>query len=134
MLDLKLVVENKERVLEPLASRGQSLPQIQAWPGLEGVDPWALDAQRRAAIQKVEQLRHRQRVAGEEIARRGRGKEDASGLKAEMKAGADEIKVLEARQQAGGEAIRSFLLIVPHMPDASVSLGADAFANLEVPR
>src|SRR5258705_4081477 len=50
MLDLKLVVENKERVLAALASRGQSLQQIQAWPGLESVDPWMLDGQRRAAI------------------------------------------------------------------------------------
>ena len=134
MLDLKLVVENKERVLEALASRGQSLQQIQAWPGLEGVDPWMLDGQRRAAIQKVEQLRHRQRVAGEEIARRGRGNEDASGLKAEMKAVADEIKILEARQQEVEEAIRTFLLVVPNLPDASVPVGADASANVEVRR
>jgi seryl-tRNA synthetase len=128
------VVENRERVLAALASRGQSLQQIQAWPGLEGVDPWMLDGQRRAAIQKVEHLRHRQRVAGEEIARRGRAKEDASALKAEMKAVADEIKVLEAQQQQVEEAIRTFLLVVPNLPDASVPVGADASANVEVRR
>ena len=72
-----------------LASRGQDLAQVQAFPGLAGVDPWALDAERRALIQEVEQLRHRQRVAGEEIARRGKAKEDASDLKAEMKGVAD---------------------------------------------
>jgi seryl-tRNA synthetase len=134
MLDLKFVVENKERVLEGLASRGQSLEQLQAWPGLEGVDPWALDAQRRTAIQKVEQLRHRQRLAGEEIARRGRAKEDASELKTEMKGVADEIKLLEVRQQEVEEAIRRFLLVVPNLPDASVPVGADASANVEVRR
>ena len=99
MLDLKFVVENRERVLLALRSRGQTLEQIQAWPGLHGIDPWTLDGERRAAIRKVEQLRHRQRVAGEEIARRGREKQDASALKAEMKGVADEIKALEVRQQ-----------------------------------
>ena len=69
MLDLKYVVENREAVLAMLASRGQGLAGVQAFPGLAGVDPWALDAERRALIQEVEQLRHRQRVTGEEIAR-----------------------------------------------------------------
>src|SRR5260221_14790765 len=39
VLDLRWVVENREAVLAMLRSRGQSLEQIQAWPGLEGVDP-----------------------------------------------------------------------------------------------
>jgi seryl-tRNA synthetase len=84
MLDLKYVVENREAVLAMLASRGQGLDDVQAFPGLAGVDPWALDTERRALIREVEQLRHRQRVAGEEIARRGKAKEDASELQAEM--------------------------------------------------
>ncbi|HSB60695.1 MAG TPA: serine--tRNA ligase, partial [Vicinamibacteria bacterium] len=92
------------------------------------------DGERRAAIQEVEQLRHRQRIAGEEIARLGRAKEDASALKAEMKGVADRIKALEARQQEAEEAIRRFLLVVPNLPDASVPVGADAAANVEVRR
>jgi len=134
MLDLKFVVENRERVLVALRSRGQTLEQIQAWPGLHGIDPWTLDGERRAAIQKVEQLRHRQRVAGEEIARRGREKQDASDLKAEMKGVADEIKALEVRQQEVEDAIRRFLLVVPNLPDPSVPVGPDASANAEVRR
>ena len=134
MLDLKFVVENRERVLAALQSRGQSLEQIQSWPGLQGIDPWTLDGERRAAIQKVEKLRHRQRVAGEEIARRGREKQDASELKAEMRGVADEIKALEVRQQEVEDAIRRFLLVVPNLPDPSVPVGPDASANLEVRR
>jgi seryl-tRNA synthetase len=49
--------------------------------------PWELDAKRREIIQKVEALRHKQRLAGEEIARKGKAKEDTSALKAEMKIG-----------------------------------------------
>jgi len=134
MLDLKFVVENRERVLQALLSRGQTLEQIQAWPGLSGIDPWTLDGERRAVIQKVEQLRHRQRLAGEEIARRGREKQDASELKAEMKGVADEIKTLEVRQQEVEDAIRRFLLVVPNLPDPSVPVGPDASANTEVRR
>ena len=58
VLDLRWVVENKETLLGMLESRGQSLEQLRAWPGLEGVDPWALDAERRSTIQEIERLRH----------------------------------------------------------------------------
>ena len=134
MLDLKYVVENREAVLAMLASRGQGLDDVQAFPGLAGVDPWALDAERRALIQEVEQLRHRQRVAGEEIARRGKAKEDATDLKAEMKGVADRIKAGDARLEEVKAAIERFLLVVPNVPDASVPVGKDASDNVEVRR
>ena len=134
MLDLKYVVENREALLAMLASRGQSLEDVQAFPGLAGVDPWALDSERRALILEVEQLRHRQRVAGEEIARRGKAKEDASDLKAEMKGVADRIKSGDARLEEVKAAIERFLLVVPNVPDASVPAGKDASANVEVRR
>jgi seryl-tRNA synthetase len=134
MLDLKYVVENREAVLAMLASRGQDLAAVQAFPGLAGVDPWALDAERRALIQEVEQMRHLQRVTGEEIARRGKAKEDASELKAEMKGVADRIKQGEARLEDVRSAIERFLLVVPNVPDASVPVGKDADANVEVRR
>jgi seryl-tRNA synthetase len=134
MLDLRFVVENKDRILAMLASRGQSLDQVRAFPGLEGIDPWVLDAERREAIQQVEALRHRQRVAGEEIARKGRAKEDAADLKAEMKVVSDEIKSQDGRLQAIEEKLRAFLLVVPNLPDDSVPVGKDADANVEVRR
>jgi seryl-tRNA synthetase len=134
MLELKLVVENREAVLAMLASRGQDLAQVQSFPGLAGVDPWALDAERRALIQEVEQARHRQRVAGEEIARRARAKEDAGELKAEMKGVAVGIKRGEARLEEVQAAIERFLMVMPNFPDPSVPAGADASANVEVRR
>jgi seryl-tRNA synthetase len=134
VLDLRAVVENREHVLAKLASRGQSLEQIQSWPGLEGVDPWALDAERRAALQRVEQQRHRQRVCGEEIARLGKAREDASALKAEMRGVSDEIKQLEGRLAELEATLRRFLLVLPNLPDESVPIGADARANREVRR
>jgi seryl-tRNA synthetase len=134
MLDLRFVVENREQILAMLASRGQSLEQIQAGPGLTGTDPWRLDADRRALIQEVEQLRHQQRKVGEEIARRGKAKEDASDLKAEMRGVAARIKEGDARRQDVEERIRRFLLVVPNVPDADVPVGPDESANVEVRR
>jgi len=134
MLDLKYVVENREAVLAMLASRGQCLEDVQASPGLAGVDPWALDAERRALIREVESLRHRQKVAGEEIARRGKAKEDASELKAEMKGVAERIRQGDARLEDVKAAIERFLLVVPNVPDASVPVGKNAAANVEIRR
>jgi seryl-tRNA synthetase len=127
MLDLKWVVENRGAVEQMLAERQGALD-------LSHGDPWALDTERRALLQKVEQLRHRQRVCGEEIARRGRAREDAADLKTEMKGVSDEIKGLEARLAEVEEAIRRALLVIPNVPDASVPRGADASANVEVRR
>jgi len=127
-------VENREAVLAMLASRGQGLDDEQAFPGLAGVDPWALDTERRALIREVEALRHRQHVTGEEIARRGKAKADASELKAEMKGVADRIKQGDARLQEVKAAIERFLLVVPNVPDPSVPVGRDAAANVEVRR
>lgn len=134
MLDLRFVVDNKERVLERLASRGLSLERLQASPGLAGLDPWLLDGERRAALQQVEQLRHRQRLVGEEIARLGRANQDATSLKAEMKGVADEIKSLEERLGEIESRLRQFLLVVPNLPDESVPVGPDASANQELRR
>jgi seryl-tRNA synthetase len=134
VLDLKWAVENKQRVLEMLGQRGQSLEQIQGWPGLEGADIWALDVERRAAIREVEELRHGQRKVGEEIARLGRAKQDASALKDEMKGVAERIKALEATLQDVEAKIRQVLLLIPNVPDPSVPVGADAEHNVEVRR
>jgi seryl-tRNA synthetase len=124
VLDLRWVAENRERLEAALRDRGQPL---------EDTRLWGLDAERRASLQKVEQLRHRQRLAGEEIARLGKNKEDASALKAEMKGVAEEIKSLEAQLQEVEDALRGVLLLLPNLPDASVPVG-DASANSEVRR
>ncbi|MCL4817764.1 MAG: serine--tRNA ligase [Vicinamibacteria bacterium] len=134
MLDLKFVIENRDKVLERLRARGSSLEQVLAWPGLEGVDPWALDVERRATIQAAEERRHRQKKVGEEIARRGKAKEDTSGLRAEMKVVSDEIKALEEKLAAIEEKLRQFLLVLPNLPDDSVPVGASADDNVEVRR
>jgi seryl-tRNA synthetase len=132
LLDLKWVVENRGVIEAMLAARGTSWSALAS--EVDGIDPWALDVDRRRTIQEVDERRHKQRVCGEEIARRGRAKEDAGPLKAEMKQVADEIKVLEVKLQEIEEKIRRVLLVVPNVPDATVPAGRDASANVEVRR
>src|SRR6185503_19715440 len=83
---------------------------------------------------RVEQLRHEQRVCGEEIARRGRQGEDSSALKTEMKGVSDEIKTLEGRLQEVENGLREILLRLPNVADDSVPVGRDAASNPEVRR
>ncbi len=128
MLD-KATLNDKDKLVAALGTRGLSLEQLTT----QG-DPWALDAQRRAALQRVESLRHQQRLCGEEIARRGRAKEDATGLKDEMKAVAQEIKDLESRLQELDANLLAVLATWPNLPDASVPVGRDEHANVEVRR
>ncbi len=125
MLDRRFVVENKDLLLAMLERRGQA--QLQG-------DPWALDLRRKQALQRVEALRHQQRKVGEEIARLQKAKQDASALKAEMKGVADEVKSLEAELQLAESELDALLLTLPNLPDASVPVGRDAAANLEIRR
>ena len=129
MLDLKLLVEDRARVVERMAARGLREEQIVA-----GGDPWALDAERRRLLQRVEELRHRQRVVGEEIARRGKAREDAAELKTEMKGVAGEIRQLETHLQETEVLLRDVLLQLPNLPAPEVPIGPDASANQEVRR
>jgi seryl-tRNA synthetase len=129
VLDLKLLVEDRARVMERMAARGLGEEQV-----LAAGDPWALDAERKKALQRVEELRHRQRLVGEEIARRGKAKEDAAELKGEMKGVSDEIKQLEARLQETEARLRDVLLQLPNLPAPEVPVGRDASANREVRR
>jgi seryl-tRNA synthetase len=126
VLDVRKVVDEREAVEAGLRRRGF------AFSG-DG-DPWSLDARRRAILGEVEQLRHDQRKAGEEIARRGRGREDATALKAEMKAVSDRIRALEAQLEDVEVRLRDVLLQAPNLPDPSVPDGRDAAAAVEVRR
>jgi seryl-tRNA synthetase len=124
VLDLRFVVENWDVVVDRLGRRGESLaPEFKS-----------LVQARRELLQEVEQLRHRQRVAGEEIARLGKAKQDATALKAEMKGVADRVKVLEESLEQTEAQLRGLMLVVPNLPDDSVPVGRDADANVEVRR
>jgi len=126
VLDLRYVADNKDAIVAMLKDRGDDPAKVFA-----ELDPWTLDTRRREIIQKVEGLRHRQRVAGEEIARRGKAKEDTSALKTEMKSVSDDIKALDAELADLETKLEQMMLVLPNIPDSSVPRG-DASANTVV--
>src|SRR5688500_9927373 len=126
MLDVRKVVDERDGVAAGLRRRGFVFP--------ESGDPWSLDAERRAVIGEVEQLRREQRKVGEEIARRGTNKQDGSPLRSEMQAVADRIRGLETRLEEAEARLRDVLLQAPNLPDAAVPDGRDESAAVEVRR
>jgi seryl-tRNA synthetase len=126
VLELRYVADNKDAILAMLKDRGDDPAKVFAER-----DPWELDSKRREIIQKVEGLRHRQRLAGEEIARRGKAKEDTAELKAEMKTVSDDIKAFDGELSAIELRLNNLMLILPNIPDDSVPRG-DASANTVV--
>jgi seryl-tRNA synthetase len=130
VLDLKFVVENRDVVLELLGRRGLGPDALR----VSGADPWDLDVTRRTAIREVEELRHRQKVCGTEIASLARSGGDATALKTEMKAVAARIDELEKRLQDAEAGLKQVLELLPNLPDAGVPVGPDASANVEVRR
>ena len=94
----------------------------------------ALDQERRERITAAERLKAERNKAGEEIARRKKAGEDASGLLAEMKRVSDEIKLADERTTILDTQLADFMLTVPNRPHSSVPVGHEAAANVEVRR
>ena len=133
MLDLKWVTANRESVEKLLADRGSELSDLKAW-GVDDPDPWKLDKRRRTLIAEVDQLRHRQKEVGREIARRGKAKQDATDLMSQMKEVSGHVKALDDELQAVQAKIREILLLIPNLPSTDVPVGRDESANREVRR
>jgi seryl-tRNA synthetase len=125
MLDLAYLRDNLETVRDRLASRGFLLD-------LETFQ--RLDSERKQFIQEVEKLRQSQNTASEEIARRKRAKEDASGPLNEMKAVSQRVKEIEVSLRAAEDALLQFATVIPNIPDPAVPVGPGEAENVEVRR
>jgi seryl-tRNA synthetase len=94
----------------------------------------ALDRERRERITAIEQLKAERNRASEEIARRKRGGESAEELLVRMKRVSEEIKQADDRIAELDARLQQFMLSVPNLPHASVPVGHDSSANVEVRR
>jgi seryl-tRNA synthetase len=93
-----------------------------------------MDAGRRRLLVEVEELKHRRNAVSEEIGRRKRERQEAESLIREMRELGDRVKRLDEEVRACEERMRAFLLQFPNLPHASVPVGADSAANVEVRR
>jgi seryl-tRNA synthetase len=125
MLDLAYLRDNLESVRDRLASRGFLL-DLETFRRLDG--------ERKQCIQEVEKLRQAQNTASEEIARRKRAKEDASGPLNEMKAVSQRVKEIEVSLRDAEAALLQFATVIPNLPDPAVPVGPGEAENVEVRR
>ena len=88
----------------------------------EGV---ALDASRRAVIQAVEEKKAARNANSQEVARRKKAGEDASGLIASGRTLGDEISVLEGELAAAEARLSELLLDIPNVPLDDVPAGGE---------
>jgi seryl-tRNA synthetase len=94
----------------------------------------ALDRERRERVTAGERLKAERNRASEEIARRKRAGEDAGDILGEMKRVSAEIKQADDQIAELDPRLQEFMLSVPNLPHASVPVGPDASANVEVRR
>ena len=135
MLDIKFIRENPDAVRENIKKKFQDakLPLVD-----EVLD---LDSKRRAAIAEADQLRSNRNTLSKQIGMlMGQAKKDPSKLeeaeavKAQVKANADRLAELEAKETELAQQIRHIMLQIPNIIDPSVPIGPDDSCNVEVQR
>ena len=135
MLDMKFVRENPEIVKENIKKKFQDakLPLVD--------QVLALDEENRAAVNEANDLRAQRNTLSKQVGMlMGQAKKDPSKLaeaeaaKAKVKASADRLAELEAKETELAAQIRHIMLQIPNIIDPSVPIGPDDSANVEVQR
>ena len=135
MLDIKFIRENPDIVKENIKKKfqDQKLPLVD--------EVIALDAENRAAIAEAQELRTARNQLSKEVGKlMGMAKKDPSKLeeaeavKAQVKAQADRLAELEAKEEELAAKIRPIMLTIPNIIDPSVPIGPDDSCNVEVQR
>ncbi len=120
MLDLKLVREESDRLRQALKNRGVSFTLD---------DLLRKDAQRREKLVALEELRHRKRVASDEVGRFKREGKNADRQLQVLKKDSDSEKGLAAEVAKLDGEIQQGLLLIPNIPHSSVPVGPDSKSN-----
>jgi seryl-tRNA synthetase len=135
MLDIRFVRENPELVKENIKKKFQD----EKLPLVDQVI--ALDKENRDTIQQAQDLRTARNALSKQVGvLMGQAKKDPSKLeeaeaaKAQVKANADRLAALEAKETELAAEIRKIMLIIPNMIDPSVPIGPDDTHNVEVQR
>ena len=135
MLDIKFIRENPDAVKENIKKKFQE----QKLPLVDQV--LELDAENRRTIQEAQELRTARNAKSKQVGvLMGQSKKDPSKLaeaeaaKAKVKANADRLSELEAKEGELAQKIRKIMLQIPNIIDPSVPIGPDDSCNVEVQR
>lgn len=124
MIDIKLIRNDFEATKERLKTRGvdeNELDQLKE-----------LDEKRRELIQESERLKKQRNDVSAQIAEKKRNKEDADDAIAAMKKVGAEIKTIDADLEKLEEQVNELAAGLPNLPHASIPVGADEEANVEI--
>ena len=128
MIDIKFLRENPEVVKENIRKKFQDekLPLVD--------EVIALDAERRATQQQVDDLKaNRNKISKQIGPLMGQGKkEEAEKVKAEVANEGAKIEELDAKQKELEEKILKDMMIIPNIIDPSVPIGKNDTENVEV--
>lgn len=121
MIDLKLIREKPDLVRNAARDKGMKVDIDQLL---------AVDARRRALETEFNELRHKQNLAGEEIAKAPKEKKaELSQAMGRLKA---RLKEIDGEREQVDAELRELLLLVPQIPDPAAPVGPDASHNVPV--
>ena len=135
MIDIRFLRENPEIVKQNIRNKFQDhkLPLVD--------EVIALDEELRAAIKEANDLRASRNALSKQIGMlMGQAKKDpskaeeAEAVKAQVKANADRLAELEAKEEELSEKIRAIMMVIPNIIDPTVPIGPDDSANVELER
>ena len=135
MLDIKLIRENPDLVKENIKKKfqDQKLPLVD--------EVLELDKENRAVMAEAQELRSARNSLSKQVGiLMGQSRKDPSKLaeaeeaKAKVKANADRLAELEAKETELAQKIRKIMLQIPNIIDPSVPIGPDDSCNVEVQR
>ena len=128
MIDIRFLRENPEAVKENLRKKFQDEKQ----PLVDKVI--ALDEESRRTQAEADELRAKKNRISKQIgALMGQGKkEEAEEVKREVAALNARLSELEPKEAEITEKIRSIMMVIPQMIDASVPIGRDDSCNVEI--
>ncbi len=135
MLDIKFIRENPDVVKENIKKKfqDQKLPLVD--------EVLELDKENRAVMAEAQELRSARNALSKQVGILiGQSKKDPSKLaeaeeaKAKVKANADRLAELEAKETELAQKIRKIMLVIPNIIDPSVPIGPDDSCNVEVQR
>jgi seryl-tRNA synthetase len=93
-----------------------------------------LDARRRAAISRAEELKRRRNEETAQIGRLRREGADTVAQQKEVRALGEEIAALDEQMKAADDEFRQLLAGIPNVPHKSVPVGKDSADNVEIRR
>lgn len=120
MLESKFIRDNFERVKEMIVQRGTDLD-------LEEFT--TLDSERRDTLKELEALRHKRKVASEEIGLLKKEGKDVQEYMKEMRSVSQRIKDLDVLLMEKEKALNDILMMIPNMPHSTVAVGKDSSDN-----